>query len=396
MTRDTTSTRHIAPLFAAGFTTAFGAHSIAAGLGSEFEALGSSLLTLGILLAVYDVAEVILKPVFGTLSDRIGAKPVILGGLVVFTIMSALGIFAHSALALGLVRLGQGAAASAFSPAASAAVARLSGPSTGQYFGRYGAWKTLGYVLGPLIGAGLIFFSGLPALFAFMAVISLAAAIWVWLKMPVLPILPKQRYTLADLARQTVQQGFLVPTMVLAASTGALGAAVGFLPLIGSKLGLNEMQSMGVVSILAICSALVQPWIGRVNDQAGISFATGMALGLLLIIAGLVSVAIWQSFATLLLSSLLLGTGVGISTPLGFAHLASTTPDERIGRTMGSAELGRELGDAGGPILVGAVAATASVSAGLWALAAVILAITLLGILMLRLPDSPSKQGTIA
>lgn len=51
----------VAPLYAAGFTTAFGAHSIAAGLGSEFGSLGTSLLTLGILLAVYDLAEVILN-----------------------------------------------------------------------------------------------------------------------------------------------------------------------------------------------------------------------------------------------------------------------------------------------------------------------------------------------
>ncbi|MGH3575430.1 MAG: hypothetical protein ACRDUW_27030 [Pseudonocardiaceae bacterium] len=32
---------------------------------------------------------------------------------------------------------------------------------------------------------------------------------------------------------------------------------------------------------------------------------------------------------------------------------------ERLGQTMGAAEVGRELGDAGGPLLVGAVAAAA-------------------------------------
>ncbi|MGO2430983.1 MFS transporter [Glutamicibacter arilaitensis] len=212
----------VAPLYAAGFTTAFGAHSIAAGLGSEFGSLGTSLLTLGILLAVYDLAEVILKPIFGTLSDRIGSKPIIIGGLIVFTLMSSIGIFAQTPLALGLVRLGQGAAASAFSPAASAAVARMSGKNTGRYFGHYGAWKTLGYVTGPLLGALLIHFGGFPALFAAMAVISLVASLWVWRSMPALPVLPKTRYTIKDLARQTMEPGFLMPTLVLAAATGAL------------------------------------------------------------------------------------------------------------------------------------------------------------------------------
>ena len=62
------------PLYAAGFTTAFGAHGIAANLGSEIGGLRGSLLYLGLLLALYDGAEVVLKPVFGSIVDRIGAR----------------------------------------------------------------------------------------------------------------------------------------------------------------------------------------------------------------------------------------------------------------------------------------------------------------------------------
>ena len=59
------------PLYAAGFTTAFGALGIAANLGSSGDVV-SSLLVLGGLLALYDGAEVVLKPVFGSLADRVG------------------------------------------------------------------------------------------------------------------------------------------------------------------------------------------------------------------------------------------------------------------------------------------------------------------------------------
>src|SRR6267142_2640280 len=58
------------PLYAAGFVTAFGAHSIAASLGGYTHGQHASLLALGVLLAVYDGAEVLLKPVFGSLPDR--------------------------------------------------------------------------------------------------------------------------------------------------------------------------------------------------------------------------------------------------------------------------------------------------------------------------------------
>ncbi|HCB57790.1 MAG TPA: MFS transporter, partial [Arthrobacter bacterium] len=79
-----------------------------------------------------------------------------------------------------------------------------------------------------------------------------------------------------------------------------------------------------------------------------------------------------------------IGAGVGLATPLGFAHLADTTPPERMGRTMGSAELGRELGDAGGPLLVGGIATLTALPFGLGALALLVAAASLP-----RLPDAP-------
>lgn len=58
--------------------------------------------------------------------------------------------------------------------------------------------------------------------------------------------------------------------------------------------------------------------------------------------------------------------------PLGFAHLAAVTPAERLGQTMGAAEIGRELSDAGGPLLVGAIAAAATLGDGFLGLAALL------------------------
>jgi hypothetical protein len=77
----------------------------------------------------------------------------------------------------------------------------------------------------------------------------------------------------------------------------------------------------------------------------------------------------------LLGAALAVGAGVGAVTPLAFAALAAAAPPERLGQTMGAAEVGRELGDAGGPLLVGALAAAASLSVGFGGLAAALAAI---------------------
>lgn len=72
--------------------------------------IGMSFLGFGFVLVLYDCAEVGLKPILGALSDHIGPKPVIVGGLL------------------------------AFSSAAPASVARLAGKQgLGSYVGRLSA-----------------------------------------------------------------------------------------------------------------------------------------------------------------------------------------------------------------------------------------------------------------
>jgi len=377
--------RGVGPLYLAGFTTAFGAHGVAAALGARSDDIGLGLLGFGVVLALYDIAEVLLKPVFGALSDRVGVKPVIVGGLLAFTAVSLLGTVTVAPVAVALVRLGQGAAASAFSPASSAAVARLSGAeATGRYFGRYGSWKSLGYAGGPLLGAVLLPAGGLPAVFAALALLGLIAAGWAYVRVPGLPVLPRPRYTVADLVRQVTERGFVMPTLVLAASTGAFGVLVGFLPRLAGDLGLGTLGSMAAVTVLALATSAVQPVAGRWGDAGRLSTRTGTTAGLLAVAAGAVVVALAPGAVTVYLAALLAGVGIGTVTPLAFAHLAAVTPAERLGRTMGNAELGRELGDAGGPLLVGAVASAATLPVALGVMAALAVVVAGTGAVVLR------------
>ncbi|GAA4548161.1 MFS transporter [Amycolatopsis samaneae] len=374
-TPEDTPLRRVLPLYGAGFVTAFGAHGIAAGLGGYLGGAHASLLTLGILLAVYDGAEVVLKPVFGSLADRIGPRPVLLGGLAAFAVASAAFALADDPALVGLARFGQGAAAAAFSPAASAMVARLSPASRhGRAFGRYGAWKGLGYTLGPVLGGALIALGGFALLFATLAVLAAAVAGWAALAVPAAPPLPRTRQTLLDLARRLARPGFLLPTLTLAAATAAVATGVGFLPVRGAATGLGPLVTGVAVSLLAAAAALVQPWAGRARDAGRLPDRIGTTAGLVLAAAGFVVAAAVPGVAGILVSAVAIGAGTGLVTPLAFAALAAGTPPERLGQTMGSAEVGRELGDAGGPLLAGGVAAFAGLGAGLATLAAALLA----------------------
>ena len=373
--------RQMWPLYAAGFTTAFGAHGIAANLGGHSTDAVTSLMVLGGLLALYDGAEVLLKPVFGTLADRVGARPVLLGGLVAFAAASAVYVVADSPGWLWATRLGQGAAASAFSPSASALVARLNPAAKhGRAFGSSGFYKSIGYTLGPLLGGVLVWAGGLRLLFTVLAVLGAAVATWAALAVPAVPPLPKARQTVLDLARRLTTPAFLTPTAALAAATAALSVGVGFLPVSGRAAGLGTVATGAAVSVLAACAALVQPQAGRALDGERLTPRTGITAGLLLAATGLACAAL-PGLSGVLLGAALIGAGVGLITPLGFAALAASTPAERLGQTMGAAELGRELGDAGGPLFVAAIASLTTLTHGYAALAVLLGVGPVLGLL---------------
>ncbi len=134
------------------------------------------------------------------------------------------------------------------------------------------------------------------------------------------------------------------------------------------------MATGTAVSLLAAAAALVQPWAGRARDTGRLPEGVGMAVGLLLAAAGFAIAAVVPGLIGILLAALAIGVGTGLVTPLGFAALAASTPPERLGQTMGSAEVGRELGDAGGPLLVGAIATATTMTGGLLGLTALLLA----------------------
>ena len=78
----------LAVLGFAAFVTSFGAHVVAVNLLVYAKQVGVGTLFIGLLIAIYDFAEVGAKSVFGIVADRRGLKAIFLAGIVLFSLAS--------------------------------------------------------------------------------------------------------------------------------------------------------------------------------------------------------------------------------------------------------------------------------------------------------------------
>jgi DHA1 family multidrug resistance protein-like MFS transporter len=118
--------------------------------------MGSSGDEYGFLIALYAIMQLIFSPVWGSLSDQIGRKPVMLIGMTGVTLTLVMFGFATQLWMMFLARILSGVLASAMMPTAMAYVGDCTSEAErGDAIGKLGGAAALGVILGPGIGGWL-------------------------------------------------------------------------------------------------------------------------------------------------------------------------------------------------------------------------------------------------
>jgi predicted MFS family arabinose efflux permease len=243
--------------------------------------LGASPTTIGLLFASFGITLLAVSMPIGAVSDRIGRKAPLAGGMLALAGATALFAYADGLAWLFAARMVQGAADGITWVVGFALIADRYGPAErGRVSGIVMSGTSTAIIVGPTIGGWLYEIGGMPAPFLTVAAMAtIAAAAFVWLDVP-----PPRAET------EPVPIGVLLRSRnvaVCAAVVVAVSATVSMLePVV--PLFLTATQGMGpariglVFGAGAVVSTILHPIYGRLADRWG---------GRPLMIAGLVSVA---------------------------------------------------------------------------------------------------------
>lgn len=370
-----------------GFVTSFGAHIVATNLPSYAQMVGVGAFMIGLLIAVYDFAELFAKPVAGFIADRRGMKITLLAGIVIFILGSLLFLILDPKWLL-LVRFVQGLGAAALSTVSITLVAKyFAAGKRGTAFGIYNAIKGAGYVVAPALGGFLAHGYGFSMIFIVSAVVGSVALILSF-------FLPKDKSKaeLDDDDDMTLKEFFLIfkePRLlpiyaVIVINMFMVGILFGFLPVYLYSIGYTPLQSGLVVSIGTASYLLVQPVAGYLADK--VSVRVTVLIGLLMASLA-ITAATFVSGLALIVVIVIAGIGVGTVWTNSDTLISSMADERTLGASMGAAQSFKEFGDMIGPLLIGLLTQFYGVRVGF--VACGLLALFLLTLLA----RSPSFKG---
>jgi MFS family permease len=320
--------RLVGVLAVTAFIEWLGASAILPLLPAYLREQGNSPAVVGVVMASYFVAGLIVQYPVGHLGDRIGQRPVLVAGLLSYA-LGSLGFLLHpGAGGYIALRAAQGAGAGAVQVASFAIVgAAVPAERRGRAFSMLFAGQLSGMAIGPLAGsiAGV---SGMGILFVITAITSTIASVFVLRGIPKLPGTPEK-----DLGRFVVNRmlvGVLLTGIVGGLVTGVYETCW---TLLLDLRGAEAWQVGLSWTLFAAPFAAFSPLAGRMADRFDRTKLTILAL------AGSVGFAAIYPFIHSLPWLIGLGSiesiAVAIAYPAAQAVLAQSVPASAQGRAQG-------------------------------------------------------------
>ena len=322
------------------------------------EDMGAGGAELGLLVATYAIMRLICGPWWGSLSDRVGRKPILMVGILGYGITMILFGLATELWMLFVFRALSGILSSATSPTTMAYVSdSTTEAERGGGMGVLGAAIGVGTIIGPGVG-GLMGGESLSLPFFIAGGMSFLALLLVWLFLPEsLPVEARrqaedrQRFAARDLweaVRGPIGSLLVMAFLVSFAMTSFFGV-FGLYAL--QKFGYGPERVGAMMMVVGLVSAVAQGVLtGPLTRRWGESRA--IKITLLATALGFIAISLAKNFLTFLAAIGLFTLGTALLSP-AVSALTSKRATLEQGITMGLSNAFMSLGRIAGPALAG-------------------------------------------
>jgi len=312
--------------------------------------LGGTLSQVGVVMGLFTLAAVVLRPSFGRLGDRYGRKIFMATGAGLFILFPLLYASLAGIGPLYLARIGHGLAHACYLAASSAYIADLAPTHRrGEVIGIYSTANIVAMALFPAWGASIV----QGHTFFFLFVVSALTAAAGWVATLVLRDIRAARpagpapTTLAIARRPTV----LIPSLALFSAATSYGAVVTFLPVFAPARGIANFGLF--FTVYAVSTILSRIVAGAASDRLGRKRVIVPFMAILAVTVFLLPSAHTLKF--LLALAVLLGISFGSFMPTLNALVVDLTPPAERGAALGFFTAFMDVGITAGSMVLGPI-----------------------------------------
>lgn len=305
--------------------------------------IGGNEGQVGLVMGVFMLCSVVLRPIVGVLLDRFGRRSFVVLGLLLFLLSMYLYNWVAGIAALLALRILHGMSWAVSSTAIQTAITDLIPASRrGEGFGWFGMAMTVAMAAGPMYGVWVVEGMSYHALFLFG--VGLSAVALVLALCADMPYRPQVNTRMPSLFEKSV----LPISVSVFLFFLAYGSITTFVPLFAESIKVNSG-----VFFLAYAATLgvTRPVGGKLSDRYGEVFIIIPAL--MSAILALIVLSLASGLFGVLVSAFLYGIGFGSAHPAFQAATLRLVPAERRGVANASLSTAIDLGIGLGAILLG-------------------------------------------
>lgn len=237
--------------------------------------IGGSDAWAGLVVGIFTISAVLMRPISGRLLDKHGRRGVYILGLTVFLICVVAYNWTSTILALLILRFihgfGWGASSTASSTIASDIIPKS---RLAEGMGYFGLTSTLAMAIAPALGLGLLNGYGFNTVFyisAGVVVISILISLPIKYHKP--DMLPKSDPDVLSKSGKTgiLEKLAILPAVVIFFITMTYGSIVSFIALYADQ---RQVENIGLFfTVYAVALLISRPYFGRLTDKKGTSLS---------------------------------------------------------------------------------------------------------------------------